>query len=299
MSYPMLPIPAAGEVLLVSTCYEDDRARWDQVLQTLGGRRDGDALVLADGVVRLRLVENPRWDSLYGGNFPALVPAGSQAPVVALADIPAAYGEGAVLLVDLCEVPGRGVRVPTESLGRVLTGLFAGTFRFDELVEGMDRYGDYRGDGEEPATRTPTAVIRTSFPPLPAIEATLLVRTDFNDEGGWRTLLDGLGELDDENRTQVDFEDLEEGEAGFGALVVDDREFESLQPGQVPVLVPSKADVTMVALADAVTLADPALPLLVVDLYDTPGQAIRIPLAEAGSMAANLEISNMDFAEFG
>lgn len=299
MSYPMLPIPATGEVLLVSTCYKDDRALWDEVLQTLGGHRDGDVLVLADEGVRLRLVENPLWNSLYGGNFPALVPAGSQAPVVALADIPAAYGGGAVLLVDLREIPGRGVRVPTESLDRVLAGLFAGTLRFDELVEGMDRYGDFQGDGEEPATPTPTDVIRTSFPPLPAIEATLLVRTDFNDEHGWRNLLDGLGELDHENRTHADFDNLDEGEVGFEALVVDDREFESLQPGQVPALVPPKADVTMVALADAVTLADPDLPLLVVDLYDTPGQAIRIPLAEVGSMAANLEISNMDFSEFG
>lgn len=299
MSYPMLPIPAAGEVLLVSTCYEDGSARWEQVLQTLGGHRDGDVLVLADEGVRLRLVENSLWDSLYGGNFPALVPTGSQAPVVALADIPAAYGGGAVLLVDLREIPGRGVRVPTESLDRVLAGLFAGTLRFDELVEGMDRYGDYQGEGEVPATPTPTDVIRTSFLQLPAIEATLLVRTDFNDEHGWRALLEGLGELDDENRTHVDFDELDEGDAGFEALVVDDREFESLQPGQVPALVPPKADVTMVALADAVTLADPDVPLLVVDLYDTPGQAIRIPLAEAGSMAANLQISNMDFAEFG
>ncbi|WP_433143583.1 DUF6924 domain-containing protein [Actinomadura nitritigenes] len=54
---------------------------------------------------------------------------------------------------------------------------------------------------------------------------------------------------------------------------------------------------TMVALADAEALADPARPLLVADLYDTPGQVARVPLDEAGSMAADLEIANMDFAD--
>jgi hypothetical protein len=54
----------------------------------------------------------------------------------------------------------------------------------------------------------------------------------------------------------------------------------------------------MVALADDVTMADPARPLLVVDLYDTPGHAIRVPLNVVGAMACNLEIANMDFYEY-
>jgi hypothetical protein len=296
MSDPMLPIPATGEVLLIATCYEDDSALWNEVLDSLGGCREGDALVLGDGRVRLRPLENPRWAELRGGNFPALAPAESGAPVVALADIDAVYGGSGVLLVDLREVPGRGVRILPDSLERVLAGLLAGSVRFDELVLGMDRFGIYEGDCGEQATPTPTAVIRTSFPGLPACESTLLVRTDFSDPEGWLALLLGLGGADEDDNTGASF--YPDDPADLHALVVEDRAFESLQPGQVPALVPPGPDTTMVALADATTMADPARPLLVVDIYGTPGQAVRIPAAEAGSMAINLQISNMDFGDF-
>lgn len=33
-------------------------------------------------------------------------------------------------------------------------------------------------------------------------------------------------------------------------------------------------------------------------MSEAPGQVARVPLDEAGSMAANLEIANMDFADF-
>lgn len=309
MPFPMLPLPAPGEVLLVNTCYEDDGTPlWDPVLQTLGGHRDGDLLTLGDSDsdrdrdVRLRLTENPRWDYLHGGDFPALLPPDFDSPVIAQADIAAVYGGDALMLIDLREVPGRGARVPTAELGRVLTGLYDGTISFDELIRGMDRCGTYLGDAGEPTNPTPTGVVRTSFPQLPVYPLTLLVRTDFENHEGWSALLSALGDLDEDNDTQVDLDDTGSSDMGLTARVVDDPAFESLQPGQVPALVPtvSRNDehTTMVALADAQTLADPVHRLLVVDLYDTPGQSIRIPLAGTGSLAVNLEIANMDFYEF-
>lgn len=84
----------------------------------------------------------------------------------------------------------------------------------------------------------------------------------------------------------------------LGALVVDDRAFEDLLPGQVPALVPPEEHTTLVALADARTFAEPGRPLTVVDLYDTPGQSAVLPCREVGSIACNLEIGNMDFHEF-
>ncbi|MEU7414904.1 hypothetical protein AB0B40_37410 [Streptomyces sp. NPDC042638] len=54
----------------------------------------------------------------------------------------------------------------------------------------------------------------------------------------------------------------------------------------------------LVVLADARTCTEPGRPLTVVDLYDTPGQSTVLPCREVGSMACNLEISNMDFHEF-
>ncbi|MEY9858679.1 hypothetical protein ABH935_004294 [Catenulispora sp. GAS73] len=305
MPFPMLPLPAPGEVLLVNTCYEDDGTPlWDAILQTVGGRRDEDLVILGDGDgdVRLRLTENPGWDYLHGGDFPALLPPGFDAPVIAQADISAVYGADAMMLIDLREVPGRGVRIPTAELGRVLPGLHDGTISFDELIRGMDRCGTYLGDAGEPTNPTPTGVVRTSFPQLPVYPLTLLVRTDFENHEGWSSLLSALGDLTEDNETQVDFSDTGSSDLGLSALVVDDPAFESLQPGQVPALVPTVGrndqHTTMVALADAQTLADPVHRLLVVDLHDTPGQSIRMPLAGAGSLAANLEIANMDFYEF-
>ena len=64
MPIPALPQPAPGEVLLVCTCYDDGKALWGEVLDGIGGGRDGDVLVLADGAVRLRPVENAAWDFL-------------------------------------------------------------------------------------------------------------------------------------------------------------------------------------------------------------------------------------------
>lgn len=301
MSYPMLPPTQAGEVLLVATRNAGgSQAEWDHVADALGGRWDeDDVLVLGGSGIRLRGVKDPRWDRLRGGSFPALVPEGSQAPVVVRAGIAVTCGADPVLLIDLREVPGRGVRVPAGSLARVLGGLGEGTIRFDELVHAMDVTGTYLGGGPAPSNPTPTAVIRSGFPQFPeADEVTLLVRTDFSDPDGWRALLSELGGVNERNMTEMDFDRLEDEEPTLDSLVVDDRAFASLQPGQVPALVPPGTHFTMVALADDVAMADPARPLLVVDLHDAPGHAIRVPLNVVGAMACNLEIANMDFHDY-
>ncbi len=299
MPYPTLPAPAPGEVLLICTCYARGRPQWGEVIRALGGPGQDGVLTLGGGDVRLRLAEHPGWDHLYGGHLPALLPEdGVRPPVAVVVDISAVYREHAVLLVDLREIPGRGARVPADRLGHVLTELLDGSLRFDQLVYGMDRLGVYQGDGGAPATPTPTTVVRGSFPQLPVDTETLLVRTDFTDDRGWRALIDALGEPNEYGWFPAGADLDSDDEVGLSALVVDDHRFTDLQPGQVPALVPPDEHTTMVALADTSTLADPAHPLLVVDLYDTPGQATRIPLTEAGLMAANLEIANMDFADF-
>ncbi|MEV1239129.1 DUF6924 domain-containing protein [Nonomuraea sp. NPDC050022] len=154
-----------------------------------------------------------------------------------------------------------------------------------------------------------------SFPALPSTDAAMLVRTSFDDEEGWRVLLDELGGLDkdgwlgadlyadetDETDETDDTDDTDEVDADhypWEALVVDDRTFEGLQPGQVPALMPPEENPTLIALADARTFAESGRPLTVVDLYDTPGQPAVVPCRMVGSIACNLEIANMDFFEF-
>ncbi|WP_308013847.1 DUF6924 domain-containing protein [Streptantibioticus parmotrematis] len=296
-SYPTLPATAHDEVVLVCVCYEDHAPKWGGVLERLGAGPE-DATIPLDGGVTLRVAHDVAWDQVPGGALPALLPVGTTAaPVVAVADISAVYGDSGLLLVDARDMPGRGVRVADGRLASVLRQLVEGKLEFADLVRGMDRWGTYEGDGGDQATPTPTDVVRTGFPPLPAAEdLTLLVRTDFHDEEGWRAVLDSVAAYDDEG---IDDEgDEEEDVIALRAVVVDDRAYEGLMPGQVPALVPAGPSTVMVALADAVTMSEPDRPLYAVDLHDTPGQAARVALDEAGSMAANLEIANMDFADF-
>ncbi|MEV5842224.1 hypothetical protein AB0M32_09640 [Streptomyces sp. NPDC051985] len=302
MTFPELPQPAPGEVLLVCTCYEDGRALWGGLLDEIGARREDDGLVVGGSGVRLRRVEDSAWDFLHGGNIPALVPgSGPVAPVVVMADIPVVYGGDGPLLVDLAAIPGRGVRIPSARLGEILADLLGGTLAFDDLVRDMDRCGTYQGDGGRPAFPTPASTPpRRSFPLLPATAAALLVRTCFDDGAGWQALLGELGGTDANGWVGADLDpdEIDVEHFPLTALVVDDPAFKGLQPGQVPALVPPEEHTTLVALADARAFAEPGRPLTVVDLYDSPGLQAVLPCREVGSMACNLEIANMDFYEF-
>ncbi|MEU3527906.1 hypothetical protein AB0E62_29245 [Streptomyces sp. NPDC038707] len=301
MPLPRLPRPAPADALLVCTWYEDGEAQWGELPAVAGGRRDGDLVVLGSGGVRLRPAEDPAWDDLRGGSVPALLPAGGPVPPVAvLADLPARYG-GGPLLVDLTATPGRGARVPAARLGEILAALLDATLTFDDLVRGLDTSGVYQGGSDRPAFPTPTAVTRRSFPELPSASASLLVRTAYDDEAGWRALLDELGGIDEGGWIGPDPDADDHPEADdypWEAVVVDDPVYAGLQPGQVPALVPRGEHTTMVALADTGTFTRPGRPLTVVDLYDTPGHTAVLPCRRVGSMACNLDLGNMDFRDF-
>ncbi|MFG1790788.1 DUF6924 domain-containing protein [Nocardia sp. NPDC049149] len=302
MSYPELPEPEPGEVLLVCTSYHDGTARWGGLLDEIAGRREGDVLVIGSSGVRLRPIEDHRWNNLHGGNFPALVPDNSPVPpVLVLSDIPAIYGGDGPLLVDLAVIPGRGVRVPSARLGEILTDLIAGVLTFDHLVQDMDVDGMYQGDRGRPAfPALPTTPPRRPFPPLPETDNVLLVRTFFGTDAGWRALLDKLGGLDENGwiGANPDLDKIDMEHYPLTALTIDHRAFKGLLPGHVPALVPPTSHTPMVVLADARTFAIPGRPLTVVDLYDTPGQHTVLPYREVGSMACNLEIRNTDFRDY-
>ncbi|WP_194894743.1 DUF6924 domain-containing protein [Catenulispora pinisilvae] len=304
MSAPELPeLPAIqpGEVLFVGTAFDDGLPRWDQMFRAIGGRREADTLLLEDGKVRLRITSDPRWENVSSGSLPALVPAGAApAPVMVVADIGAVYGGRDVLLVDLQQMPGRGARIAMGELGTVLGEVLDGTLRFDDLVHGMDVDGCYRGGGGRPAFPVPTEVVRTGYPMLPDGGSTIVVRTYFGDEAGWRSLLAEFGGVDEDGRVGADLDpdEIDVDDYPLTALVVDDRRYEDLQPGQVPALIPPGEGPTLVALADARACGEPGRPLSVVDVHDTPGLLAVLPRRMVGSMDCNLELANMDFAEF-
>ncbi|MFG2723405.1 DUF6924 domain-containing protein [Streptomyces sp. NPDC048416] len=114
----------------------------------------------------------------------------------------------------------------------------------------------------------------------------LVLRTDFGDEGAWNTLqaaLDAAAEYP--HATCVS--DPRFAEAGVPALLLEEAAADE------------NDRVIHIFLADAATMKDPNHPLLAVDLSDDdPGRTFRVPVQWFAEVSANLSIGNMDFAEF-
>ncbi|MFE5908133.1 DUF6924 domain-containing protein [Streptomyces wedmorensis] len=121
--------------------------------------------------------------------------------------------------------------------------------------------------------------------PHPANLTSLVLRTDFGDEGAWdsvRAAVDAAGEYS--FATYVS--DLRFVDVAVHALIAEEAAAdEGDQIGDV-------------FLADAITMNDPDHPLLAVDLSNEPGQTFRVPARWFPDVSANLSIANMDFAEF-
>ncbi|MFB6510884.1 DUF6924 domain-containing protein [Streptomyces virginiae] len=121
--------------------------------------------------------------------------------------------------------------------------------------------------------------------PQPDDLTSLVLRTDFGDEGAWdalRAALDASGEYP--HATYVS----ELRFTGVGVQVLVDEEAAADEDEQIVYLF----------LADAATMEDPGHPLLAVDLSDEPGRTFRVPTRWFPDISANLSIANMDFAEF-
>ena len=300
LSVPLLPVTPPGEVLFVGKAFDDGLQRWDQMVRAIGGQREADTLVLEDGKIRLRIVQDHHWEHVLTGSLAALLPGGvPSSPVVVVADIAAVYGGADVLLMDVQHIPGRGARVAFEKLGEVLSQVLDGSLHFDDLVRGMDVDGCYGGDWGRHAFPVPTEVVRTGYPELPG-NSTMLVRTFFDDEPGWQALVEQLGGADEDGwiGTDIDFDEINVDNYPLTALVVDDPRYKDLQPGQVPALIPCCDTPTLVALADVRACTGPDRLLSVIDLHDTPGNLAVLPPQIVGSMDCNLEIANMDFRDF-
>ena len=126
-------------------------------------------------------------------------------------------------------------------------------------------------------------------PPLTGLDEdhTLLVRTDFTDDGGWRDAL---------ARATAPTED------GMAAVLtaVDDPRYDGLTPAEAAELA-SQGDAVALMLADDETVADDERTLCVVcaDGFDESfGRSFRVLPEEAWSVENNLRLANLEFAEF-
>lgn len=121
--------------------------------------------------------------------------------------------------------------------------------------------------------------------PHPDDLTSLVLRTDFSDAGSWEVVRAALDAAD----------------RYVHATCVSDPGFDGVS---VHVLIAEEAaadeddKIVGVFLADAITMADPARPLLGLDLPDEPGRTFRVPAQWFPHVSANLSIANMDFADF-
>jgi hypothetical protein len=123
--------------------------------------------------------------------------------------------------------------------------------------------------------------------PLPEPDdlTSLVLRTDFGDEGAWHALRAALDAVDEYPHATC-VSDRRFADMGVQVLLEEERAAEEDER------------ICYLFLADRTTLEDPGHALLAVDLSDEPGRTFRVPVRWFPNVSANLGISNMDFAEF-
>ena len=130
-----------------------------------------------------------------------------------------------------------------------------------------------------------TCTVSGVTPALPRTEATPLIRTDFADEAAWRTLGTSLAAPTED---------------GFlpDLSFIDDDAYRDMAPDRLLDRVPEDFGHSILIVADRTALSSAELPLLVIDLWDEPGRAIRVVAGELWGIENNLSLANMDFYEF-
>jgi hypothetical protein len=138
------------------------------------------------------------------------------------------------------------------------------------------------------AHHDPQAAIRRSTPvpggTLPATPAALVLRTDFSDGAAWDAVCTASAA---------------ESPEGFmaGLSFVSDPAFADLTVEQVAALTTASYR-TFLFIVDHVTVTDPEMPLVVLDMHDEPGRWFRVVPGRTWSVENNLSLANMFFREF-
>lgn len=124
------------------------------------------------------------------------------------------------------------------------------------------------------------------MPELPRLNCSVLVRTDFTSDDAWREVCDQA---------------LRETEAGFRAYLepVSDPAFDGVTWEAVKAAVPANDhSASVLFIADSSALTSPDHPVLVVDLLDDGRRPFRCIPPELWGVDNNLNLANMDWADF-
>jgi hypothetical protein len=122
------------------------------------------------------------------------------------------------------------------------------------------------------------------MPELPRLNCALLVRTDFTSDSIWREVRDQA---------------LRGNEEGFQAYLSQRSAFDGVPWDAVKAAVPANAHrASVLFIADTTSLTSPDHPVLVVDLLDDGRRPFRCIPPELWAVDNNLNIANMDWADF-
>src|ERR1700722_8537519 len=142
--------------------------------------------------------------------------------------------------------------------------------------------------------------------PLPQVDETLLVRTDFSDEAAWQAVCAGIRALDPEMRKALDLyasvdEAMATALAAHGPPLphfVDDRAYQGATTEQLLKLAGDASPHVLMFIADETTNSQPDHPVLVVDLMVERGRTFRTVPSQVFGIDSNLSIANCDWEDF-
>ncbi len=118
---------------------------------------------------------------------------------------------------------------------------------------------------------------------IPKTDKALLFRTDYSNELQWRSLKE-IVQKPGEYFTEVE--------------IINNNKLESVKIDKIMALVQKTTKHTYMFIVDSITINHPDKPILVVDLFTSPGQSFRIVASKLWSVENNLSIANLDFEDF-
>ena len=117
---------------------------------------------------------------------------------------------------------------------------------------------------------------------LPNTEDSLVLRTDFSTDTSWESVCEAMSAPVGEFQAQLSCV----SDAAYDGLTIE------------ALLRLKHGDHGYVFIVDRVTLTNPQMPVLVVDLEDEPGRSFRVVPSQMWSVENNLSLANMEFSEF-
>lgn len=120
--------------------------------------------------------------------------------------------------------------------------------------------------------------------PLPKTKDALVLRTDFSDQGAWKSICEAIREPQDEYEAFVE--------------CLDDKEFADLTKDQLIKRLPEGYPHTFLIVVDKQAVTHPEHPILVLDVFEDPGREFRAIPSQIAPVENNLSNGSLDFEDF-